>query len=410
MRRRQTKYRLVPLVDRGPLRVMFAITSMPVGGAETLLVDLIRRLDRTHFLPELCCLNELGPLGEVLAREIPTFDHLLTSKYDLRVLPRLAGLMRRRRVDAVVTVGAGDKMFWGRLAARLARVPVVCSALHSTGWPDTVGRLNRMLTPITDAYIAVAPAHGKFLIDQLHFPADKVCVIPNGIDVERFRRGDSRLATRAALGLTPTTPIVGIVAALRPEKNHELLLQAAQAVRARVPEAVFLIVGDGPERPRLVALAKQLGVSQATRFLGTRSDIPQLLSALDAFVLTSRIEANPVSILEAMAVGLPVVAPNVGSISESVIDGVTGYLTEPNLVEPVANRLIELLENPSLARSFGAAGQRVVEQTGSLDSMVAGYQRLISEIYTRKSDRQQADLVRSNSRSIAADSAYADAT
>jgi glycosyltransferase involved in cell wall biosynthesis len=410
MRRRHTKLKLIPLVDRGPLRVMFAITSMPVGGAETLLVDLIRRLDRSHFLPELCCLKELGPLGEVLAREIPTFDHLLSRKTDLRVLPRLVGLLRRRRVDAVVTVGAGDKMFWGRLAARWARVPVVCSALHSTGWPDTVGRLNRMLTPITDAYIAVAAAHGKFLVDQLHFPAAKVHVIPNGIDVERFRHAGDRLAIRAALGLTPTTPIVGIVAALRQEKNHELLLQAVHTVRARVPEAVFLIVGDGPERPRLVALAKQMGVAQAVRFLGTRSDIPQLLSAIDAFVLTSRIEANPVSILEAMAAGRPVVAPNVGSISESVIDGVTGYLTEPNLVEPVANRLIELLENPTLSRSLGAAGQRAVEKTGSLDSMVAGYQRLISEIYTLKSDRQQADSVRASSRSIASDSAYADAT
>ena len=205
---------------------------MPVGGAETLLVNLIRRLDRAHFLPELCCLKELGPLGEVLAREIPAFDHLLSHKADLRVLPRLAGLLRRRRVDALVTVGAGDKMFWGRLAARWAGVPVVCSALHSTGWPDSVGRLNRLLTPITDAYIAVAAAHGKFLVEQLHFPAAKVHVIPNGIDIERFRPAGDRLATRAALGLTPTTPIVGIVAALRPEKNHELLLRAAQTVRA----------------------------------------------------------------------------------------------------------------------------------------------------------------------------------
>ena len=407
---RQFKRQLIPLADRGPLRVMFAITSMPVGGAETLLVDLIRRLDRAHFAPELCCLKELGPLGEVVAREIPAFDRLLGHKLDLRVLPRLTRLMRRRRIDALVTVGAGDKMFWGRLAARLAGVPVVCSALHSTGWPDSVGRLNRLLTPITDAYIAVAAAHGKFLIEQLHFPAKKVRVVPNGIDVERFRREADRAATRASLGLTPTTPVVGIVAALRPEKNHVLLLQAARTVRARVPEVVFLIVGNGPERARLEILAQQLGVDKAVRFLGTRGDIPQLLSALDVFVLTSRIEANPVSILEAMAVGRPVVAPNVGSISESVLDGVTGYVTEPNAVEPVAERLIELLEKPQLARTFGAAGQRVVEQTGSLDSMVAGYQQLISEIYTLKSDRQQANSLRSSARTTTVDAAYADFT
>ena len=201
MRRRQKPLpMLIPLVDRGPLRVMFVITSMPVGGAETLLVNLIRRLDRSHFLPELCCLKELGPLGEVLAREIPAFDHLIVHKTDLRVFPRLAGCSAAGGSTPSITVGAGDKMFWGRLAARWARVPVVCSALHSTGWPDTVGRLNRMLTPITDAFIAVAAAHGRFLVDQLHFPAAKVHVIPNGIDVERFRQGGDRLADSGSAG------------------------------------------------------------------------------------------------------------------------------------------------------------------------------------------------------------------
>lgn len=345
--KKRTPNRLIPLADRGPLRVMFMLTSMPVGGAETLLVNLIRRLDRAHFLPELCCLKELGPLGEVMAAEIPAFEDVISRRTDVTVLPRLVGLLRRRRIDAVITVGAGDKMFWGRLAGWWARLPVVCSALHSTGWPDSVGRLNRMLTPITDAYIAVAETHGRFLVDQLHFPADKVRVIPNGIDVDRFSSTAQCLPTRAAPGLAPTTPTVGIVAALRPEKNHELLLRAAQIVKARIPEAVFLIVGDGPQRPGLEAFARQLDVASSVRFLGTRSDIPALLAAMDVFVLTSRMEANPVSILEAMAAGLPVVAPRVGSIDESVSEGVTGYLTEPNCVEPVAERLVELLENPA---------------------------------------------------------------
>src|SRR5438067_877058 len=101
----------------GTLRLMFVHTFMPVGGAETLLVNLIRRLDRTRFAPEICCLKFPGPLGEVMAGEIPVFSHLLGGKYDLRVPPRLTRLLLRRRIDAVVTVGAGDRMFWGRLAA-----------------------------------------------------------------------------------------------------------------------------------------------------------------------------------------------------------------------------------------------------------------------------------------------------
>src|SRR3972149_7971979 len=112
MRRRGRN--LVPLEDRGPLRVMFVITCMPVGGAETLLVELIRRLDRSRFLPELCCLKYFGPLGEVLAGGIPAFTGLLADKYDFAVLARLTRLLRRRRIDAVVTIGTGgDKMVWG---------------------------------------------------------------------------------------------------------------------------------------------------------------------------------------------------------------------------------------------------------------------------------------------------------
>jgi hypothetical protein len=128
------------------LRVMFVHTSMPIGGAEMLTVEIVRRLDRRRFAPEVCCLKELGPLGEQLAEKVPTHAGLLASKYDVRVLRRLTRLFRERPIDVVITVGAGDKMFWGRLCARRAGVPVVLSALHSTGWPDGIGRLNRWLT------------------------------------------------------------------------------------------------------------------------------------------------------------------------------------------------------------------------------------------------------------------------
>src|SRR5688572_30438237 len=113
------------LLHKRPLRVMFLTTSMPIGGAETLLLNLVRRLDRARFAPEIVCLKERGPLGEELALEMPVHHGFLSSKFDLRVLPRLWKLMRRPRADAVITVGAGDKMFWGRLAAKLARVPVI---------------------------------------------------------------------------------------------------------------------------------------------------------------------------------------------------------------------------------------------------------------------------------------------
>ena len=262
---------LTPLADRGPLRVMFVLTSMPVGGAETLLVELVRRMDRGRFLPELCCLKRFDPLGEVLAEEIPAFTGLLAHKYDFRVLWRLARLLRRRRIDAVVTVGTGgDKMFWGRLAGWLAGVPVICSALHSTGLPDHVEFSNRLLAPLTDAFIAVAEPHALHLAAHEGCPAEKIHVIPNGVDVERFHPRWPNPTLHRQWHLDAEAPAVGIVAALRPEKNHEMFLYVAALVHRKLPAAQFLIVGDGPQRTKLEALAQSLGIAPAVRFLGTR--------------------------------------------------------------------------------------------------------------------------------------------
>ncbi len=365
---------------------MFLLSSMPVGGAETLLVNLTRRLDKSRFTPLLCCLQSLGPLGEELSRELPAYSGLIHGKYDLLVLPRLVRLLRRERVDAIVTVGAGDKMFWGRLAARLAGVPVICSAIHSTGWPDVIERPNRsrLLTHWTDAFIAVAEEHGRHLVDIEGFPANRVHVIPNGIDVHRFTAcGDPELV-RKSLGIAAEAPLVGIVAALRPEKDHGLFLRTAALVCEKVPAARFLIIGDGPERPVLERLSRELNLQDAVQFLGNRSDIPQLLSALDVFVLTSQMEASPVSIMEAMACGKPVVAPRVGSIDESVIDGVTGYLVEPGNSVLAADGILRLLQDPTLAARLGRAGRERVCERSSLEAMVSGYEELLATIYESK--------------------------
>ena len=362
---------------------MFLLTSMPVGGAETLLVNLVRRLDRQRFAPEIVCLKEPGPLGEMLAAEMPVHSNLLACKYDLRILPRLMKLMRRPQADAVVTVGAGDKMFWGRIAAHLAGVPVVASALHSTGWPDGVGRLNRLLTRWTDAFIGVADAHATHLVQNERFPAAKVSTIYNGVDCERFAPQDAT-AIRRALNIPLDAPVIGILAALRPEKNHELFLAGAEEIRLAIPEARFVIVGDGPKRAELEQLAADLSLTDAVRFVGSRNDIPALLSACDVVALTSHNEASPVSILEALACGKPVVASNVGSVRETVVDGETGRLFPAGDRAAFVGATVDLLNSPEELQRMGAEGRRRVEARWSLEAMVRGYEELIERIYAAK--------------------------
>ena len=366
-----------------PLRVLFLLTSMPVGGAETLLVNLVRRLDRQRFAPEIVCLKEPGPLGEMLAAEMPVHSSLLACKYDLRILPRLMKLMRRPQADAVVTVGAGDKMFWGRIAAHLAGVPVVASALHSTGWPDGVGRLNRLLTGWTDAFIGVADAHADHLVQNERFPAEKVNTIYNGVDCDRFKPQDAS-AVRRELGIAAAAPVVGILAALRPEKNHELFLAGAKEIRQTVPAAQFIVVGDGPKRAELEQLSSELGIADAVHFVGSRSDVPALLAACDVVALTSHNEASPVSILEGLACGVPVVASNVGSVRETVVDGETGRLFPAGDLAAFVAATVDLLNSPADRERMGAEGRRRVEGRWSLEAMVRGYEQLIERIYAAK--------------------------
>lgn len=367
---------------------MFVITSMPVGGAETLLANMMRRMDSAVMCPEVVCLKEAGPLGESIANEFAVHTDLLAGKWDIRVLPRLVRLMHIRETDVVVTVGAGDKMFWGRLAAHFAGVPVIASALHSTGWPDGVGRLNRRLTPLTDAFIAVADAHGQFLKEFEGFPADKVHVVRNGVDCERFKPDPAaQAALRSELGIADHAFLIGIVAALRSEKNHKMLVRSAAKLHRKCPDAHWVIVGDGPERESIEQLAAELNVTDRIHLLGTRHDTEKIVAALDVFTLCSLNEASPVSILEALACAVPVVATNVGSISESVQDGLSGYLVPSQDVAGMTNAIESLLMDPIRRRQLGESGRELVLRTGSLGSMVDGYQGLATGLYDRRADQ-----------------------
>ncbi len=368
----------------GPVRVMFLNTTLELGGAEVLLLELVKRLGHRWLVPEVVCLKQPGELAPQFSAYAPVHARLLAHKYDLRVLYRLVRLFRQRRADVVVSVGAGDKMFWGRLAAWWAQVPVALVALHSTGWPDRIHWLNRQLDWCTHGYIAVAEAHRRFLIHKEKLPAGKVFVIPNAVDTARFCPGPAPPGLREQLGLDAQGPVVGIVAALRPEKNHEGFLRVARTVLDRMPQVQFLIVGDGPRRQCLQQLARELKVDHRVWFLGSRGDVPQLLRLMDLVMLTSHVEAAPVTILEAMATGRPFVAPAVGSIGELIVQGQTGLVVPPGDEEALAQAVLMLLGDARLREQMGQAARQRAVRHYSVERMVRGYQRLILRLFCRR--------------------------
>jgi glycosyltransferase involved in cell wall biosynthesis len=193
------------------------------------------------------------------------------------------------------------------------------------------------------------------------------------------------------LGIPVSAPVVGIVARLDKVKNHEMFLQVAAEVRERVRAAHFVIVGDGPRRHALQSYASELGLDDCSHFVGARADVPDLLNVMDVFALTSHIEANPVSILEAFSSGLPVVATGVGSVPDTVTNGANGYLVEPGDTKTMATRIVHLIRSPQQARKMGLVGRKNVVELWSLEQMVLKYEDLIRDLYYQKTSTVKGD-------------------
>jgi len=374
-----------------PYNVMFLLTSLGIGGAERQLVQLLRRFSRTDFQPVVVCLKEPGVLAEGLSDlHIPVYSRLLTNKYDIRVLPRLISLIKKKKIHILWTRSIGDKMFWGRLAGKLAGVPLILASIHSMGKQEgqksILGPLNKALTPITDRFIAVSELQKRFLIEEESLPPQKIVVIYNRIDLNSFKPERSPEEVRHSLGIPEGISVIGQVAKLRPEKGHRVLFSAAQYIQKQGVEVVILLIGDGPEREGLKEESKRLGLGKIVRFLGDRKDVPDLVNMIDIGTLSSYayVETFPNAVLEYMALGKPVVAPCVGGISELVTDGIHGMLFSPGDAEAMASHLMHLISQPKRAKDQGQAGLDRIRTSFTLETSVREIEQLFFSLLSEK--------------------------
>lgn len=348
----------------GPLHVMCVVPDLDVGGAERHVTTLLPALDSTRFSPSVICIGKRGALFEPLVRAgVPARALHRRKRQLLGALLDLVREMRRARPDVVITRGYNAEVL-GRIAAVLTRVPRSIVWVHNCGelQPRTRARrlADRLLNPLTSACYGVARGQVPYLTGELGHPPSKVRIVRNGVDTGRpVPPADP--VTAASLGIGPDDPVIGIVAALRPEKDHVTLLRAARLVLDELPETRILIVGDGTLRPGLQQLAGELGIAGRVIFTGARSDIGELLALMDVFTLTSSSECFPMAVLEAMAAGRPAVCTAVGGIPELVEEGVTGHLVPPRDPPALARHLMALLGDRERARAMGRAGRTRVE-------------------------------------------------
>jgi glycosyltransferase involved in cell wall biosynthesis len=368
------------------IRVMFVQPTLRIGGAERHITHLVRMLDPQRFECMVCCIQEPGALAADVrdaGAELVAFE-CGTARAGV-ALVRLVREMRRFRPHVVAMRGFNAEVL-GRVAGGLARVPARVVWKHNCGHLTRRLRarvLDRLLDPATDYYFGVAFGQVPYLVDDLGIHGHKIRIIRNGVDPAGFsaERGPRDRELAASLGIADGDVVVGILAVLRPEKDHATFLRAGRIVVDREPRARLLIVGDGPCRASSEALAAELGLGDRAVFAGMRTDVPEILGLIDVVALTSfTIECFPFSILEAMSAGIPAVCTAIGGLPEMIEDGVTGYLVPPHDPAGLADGILRVLRPEGRAAEMGAAARRRLEDRFTLERSIRETERVLESI------------------------------
>ena len=358
-----------------------------IGGAEVMLLSLAPYLNNTgKYYAIACSLTDGGYITDELKRiGVQTEIIGMKSKFDLIAIYRLCKLLKQERMSIVQTYLYHANII-GRLVAKIAGVPIILSGQRSTeNWRKWYHSfLDRITISFVDLVISNSEAGRQLLIERDKIPAEKIIVIPNGIDLKRVRVKINEKAKKQELGLNPNHLIVGTLSRLEHEKGIDILLEAVKLVLAEKPEIHFLIAGGGKLKQPLMKMATALGVEKSVSILGERTDALELLKIFDIFVLSSRWEGMPMALLEAMAMGKPIVTPRVGEIEQMITDGVNGLLVPPAQPQKLAEGILKLLNNRLLADKLGNRAKKVAEEQFSFEAVARQFEEVCNELIARK--------------------------
>ena len=375
-------------------RIAVVASTFGVGGAEIVTGNVLRRLPRERYDVRLHFLHDAGIVGrDLLTDGFDGTERLCRGRRDVGGAVRLARRFRSFVPGLVWCLDHVDAMWLGRMAALFTGVPASIIASHSTGLVDARGRIRpsfrrreRVLVEFMARIVAVSETHARYLRDVTGLPAGRIVVIENGIDVDAWPVATParRREARTALGIDAADAVVTMVAAMRPEKAHDVLLHAVEILHASGRRVRVLLAGDGPLLETLRRDAQRRGIADRVEFLGIRRDVARLLHASDAVVLPSRavVETLPLSVLEAMASGVPVIASRVGSVPEVVVDGETGRLVAPGDAMELARVIAATLDDAMAAGRWSREARRRVEARYSVDRTTARYEQLFDELMT----------------------------
>lgn len=373
--------------------------GLPIGGAEVLADRFVRCLsDRYRFV--IACLDQVGTLGEGLIADGYTLRPLeRKAGLDLGCARRLARFLREEKVDLVHAHQYTP--FFYALSTRLfgRRVPVVFTE-HGRWFPDYPRRkrmlFNKLLARSCDRFLGVGENVRQALITNEGLPAKRVQVVYNGINLEPFEhRPKDRASLRAELGFSVEDFLIIQVARLDGLKDHLTGLRAMREVIRDVPHAKLILAGEGPERTKIESAIAEWELQNQVILLGARRDVPRLLFASDVFLLTSISEGIPLTIIEGMAAGLPVVSTDVGGVREILGDPPIGHLASAGDDPMLAEGIRQLAKDPILREKWSGLGRQRAFEVFSEQTMHAQYARIFDEVIalaSRKRFRQATAL------------------
>lgn len=363
-----------------PLRLLIIIDELDIGGTEQQIFELVKRLDRRKYFPMVCCFRSGRVAKEIEALNVPVFTLKKRAKFDLALLLALVRLMRRERIDLVQTY-LFTANTWARLAAVFAHVPLIVSSERNVDmWEERYKQiLGRILDRWTHATIANSTAVKEYLVNKGLEP-QKIRVIYNGVDPERFPANLAPDLLKTELGIPAHHQVVGLIARLEPAKDVQTFLHASALIAAQHADVSFLIVGGGSLQQDLERKAQQLGIANRMVFTGPRRDIPRLLAVCDISAMSSLKEGMSNTIMESMAAGKPMVATHVGGNAELIVDGETGFLVPTHAPTAFATALNKLLSAPALARQMGQQAQERISRLFSANALVTATEQLYDEL------------------------------
>ena len=373
------------------INVHILASYLAIGGAEQLLLELLKNINRERFTVNISLLREPGIIGnEIMALGFPLKTGVIKSRFDLSGIFKIAQILTETKTDVVLLINHLNTLFYGVLGAQIAGVPACINWENETykKYPlHSITMFGRWLLHTgIDTVVAAAQGHRDYIAQVERIPRKKIEVIYNGVDPIKFRSSLTPQEAKSRLGIPPDSPVVSILAVLRPDKNHGMFIRAAQLIFEKKPETHFLIIGDGLQRQQLENTVAELGMGKNVHFLGFQRNLADILAAVDINTLSSNPEQETLSVaaIEAMSVGIPIVCTDVGFMREIVIPDKTGYLVAVGDYKEFAEKVLAILNNDSLRRHMREEAQRLVHDKLSVYHMTASFEKLIAELYRMK--------------------------